>query len=174
MRASGRLGPDELALPVGAFAVGDQVLLRRNDRRLGVANGDRGVVTALDQARGGLVVDLGRRRVVLDRPYLDGAQPSLMHGYAITGHSAQGLTCDRAFVLVTSEASREWCYTALSRGRQGNRIYAVMPEHERDEFAPSESRRRDGRDVVTDAFARSDAQTLASELGRERDRGIGR
>ena len=48
-----------------------------------------------------------------------------MHGYAITGHSAQGLTCDRAFVLVTSEASREWCYTALSRGREANRIYAV-------------------------------------------------
>ena len=83
-----------------------------------------------------------------------------MHGYAITGHSAQGLTCDRAFVLVTSEASREWCYTALSRGRQANRIYAVAREpEERDEFAPSERRRRDGRDVLADAFGRSAAQT---------------
>ncbi len=169
MKASGRLGSDELVLPGGAFAVGDQVLLRRNDRRLGVANGERGVVVALDQARGGLVVDVGSRRVALDREYLDRGGPALMHGYAITGHSAQGLTCDRAFVLVTSEASREWCYTALSRGRQANRIYAVVPERERDEFAPSESRRRDGRDVLADAFARSDAQTLASE----RDRGIG-
>ena len=113
------------------------------------------------------------RRVVLDCAYLERTSqrvgPSLVHGYAITGHSAQGQTCDRAFVLVTSEASREWCYTALSRGRQANRIYAVVPEHERDEFAPSERRRREGRDVLADAFARSDAQTLASEVGRRRD-----
>jgi ATP-dependent exoDNAse (exonuclease V) alpha subunit len=168
MRATGQLGSDELVLPGGAFAVGDHVLLRRNDRRLGVANGERGVVVALDEARGGFLVDVGSRRVSLDREYLDRSGPGLMHGYAITGHSAQGLTCDRAFVLVTSEASREWCYTALSRGRQANRIYAVAPERERDEFAPSETR-RDGWDVLAEAFTRSDAQTLASE----RDRGIG-
>jgi conjugative relaxase-like TrwC/TraI family protein len=166
MRSSGHLGGDELVLPGGAFALGDRVLLRRNDRRLGVANGDRGVVVALDRERGGLALDVGGRRVALDQAYLESDAPSLTHGYAITGHSAQGLTCDRAFVLVTSEASREWCYTALSRGRQANRIYAVVPEHERDEFAPSERRRRDGRDVLADAFARSDAQVLASELER--------
>ena len=129
MRASGRLGPAELELPGGAFAVGDRVRLRRNDRRLGVANGERATVVAVDVERGAMALDVDGRRVALDRAYLgltsDRAGASLVHGYAITGHSAQGLTCDRAFVLVTSEASREWCYTALSRGRQENRIYAM-------------------------------------------------
>jgi conjugative relaxase-like TrwC/TraI family protein len=173
MRAAGRLGTDELALPGGAFGVGDLVLLRRNDRRLGVANGDRAEIVAVDPEGAGVVLDVRGRRFALDRAYLERASqrvgPSLVHGYAITGHSAQGQTCDQAFVLVTSEASREWCYTALSRGRLANRIYAVVPEHERDEFAPSEHRRREGRDVLADAFARSDAQTLASEVGRRRD-----
>jgi hypothetical protein len=102
--------------------------------------------------------------VRLDADYLDrggrhGA--ALAHGYAITGHSAQGLTCDRTFVLVTSEASREWCYTALSRGRHGNRLYAVACEpDDRAEFAPSDV----GRDPVAAAFGRRSAQTLASDL----------
>jgi ATP-dependent exoDNAse (exonuclease V) alpha subunit len=174
MQASGCLGPDELRLPGGSFAAGDLVLLRRNDRRLGVANGDRAVIIAVDPEGAGVVLDVRGRKVALDRAYLERTSvrsgPSLMHGYAITGHSAQGLTCDRAFVLVTSEASREWCYTALSRGRRANRIYAVVQEHERDEFAPSERRRREGRDVLADAFARSDAQVLASESGRRRAR----
>jgi ATP-dependent exoDNAse (exonuclease V) alpha subunit len=171
MRASGRLGPAELELPSGAFAVGDRVRLRRNDRRLGVANGERAMVVAVDVENGTLALDVGGRRVALDRAYLeltsDRAGASIVHGYAITGHSAQGMTCDRAFVLVTSEASREWCYTALSRGRQSNRIYAVAPEDERLEYAPTRGRRRD---VLADAFSRSDAQTLASDrsmdLGR--------
>jgi ATP-dependent exoDNAse (exonuclease V) alpha subunit len=176
VRASGGLGDDELALPGGPFSVGDRVLLRRNDSRLSVANGDRATVAAIDVAAGAVTVDIRRRRVALDRGYLEPrerAGPSLVHGYAITGHSAQGLTCDQAFVLVTSEASREWCYTALSRGRQANRIYAVAREpEERAEFAPSRRRRRDGRDVLADAFSRSSAQTLASEWSRD-DRDIG-
>jgi ATP-dependent exoDNAse (exonuclease V) alpha subunit len=158
----------ELALPGGAVAVGDRVRLRRNDRRLGVANGDRATVVGIDVERGAIALDVSGRRVVLDRDYLgrssERAGASLVHGYAITGHSAQGLTCDRAFVLVTSEASREWCYTALSRGRQENRIYAVAPEDERLEYAPTRGRRRD---VLADAFDRSDAQTLASDRGMD-------
>jgi ATP-dependent exoDNAse (exonuclease V) alpha subunit len=166
MRSSGRLGASELILPGGTFAVGDRVLLRRNDRRLGIANGERATVVVVDIDRETMAVEVAGRRVVLDRPYLERtserAGASLVHGYAITGHSAQGLTCECAFVLVTSEASREWCYTALSRGRQANRIYAVAPEDERLEYAPTRGRRRD---VLADAFGRSSAQTLASDRG---------
>jgi ATP-dependent exoDNAse (exonuclease V) alpha subunit len=171
MRSSGCLGADELTLPGGAFSVGDRVLLRRNDRRVGVANGDRATVVAIDAERETVGLDVRGRHVTLDRGYLEQTSgrtgPSLTLGYAITGHSAQGLTCDRAFVLITSEASREWCYTALSRGRHANRLYAVVAEpDERLEYAPTQGRGR-GRNVLTDAFGRSAAQTLASEVGRD-------
>lgn len=167
MHATGALCADEIHLPGGSFARGDRVLLRRNDRRLGVINGDRGEIATVDSGSRTVDVELGGRRVRLDRGYLDRTSertgPSLAHGYAITGHSAQGLTCDEAFVLVTSEASREWCYTALSRGRHANRLYAVAPEtSERDEYAPS-SERRDGRDALVEALGRSTAKTLATD-----------
>ena len=52
MRAAGALGAEELTVAGAAFAVGDRVVLRRNDRALGVVNGDRGAVVAVDPARG--------------------------------------------------------------------------------------------------------------------------
>jgi ATP-dependent exoDNAse (exonuclease V) alpha subunit len=170
MRTEGHLGPTELELPGGRFAVGDRVSLRRNDSRIGVANGDRGVVADVDPRARTLAVDIGARRVRLDAAYVERISqrtgPSLAHGYAITGHSAQGLTCDRAFVLVTNEASREWCYTALSRGRISNQLYAVAREpSERDEYAPTSARLADPREVLAAALTRSDAQTLATDAG---------
>src|SRR5918992_1612519 len=111
MRASGALGEAELRLDAGAFAVGDRAVLRRNDRLLGVANGDRGTVTAVDPAARTLDIDLAGRTVRLDAGYLDSAArhgPAIQHAYAITGHVAQGLTFRETFVLATDRISREW------------------------------------------------------------------
>ena len=168
MRASGALGDTELVLDGRAFAIGDRVQLRRNDRRLGVANGDRGTVTARRPgARHGsrwpwpAAACASTRTTSSARPR---GGPPLAHGYAITGHSAQGLTCDETFVLVSGEASREWVYTALSRGRTANRLYAIAPEpDERDEIAPAGERAPTAREALRAAVGRSSAQTLASE-----------
>lgn len=51
LRSQGRLGADELTAGTRAFAVGDRVLARRNDRRLGVINGDAGRVPAIAARR---------------------------------------------------------------------------------------------------------------------------
>jgi ATP-dependent exoDNAse (exonuclease V) alpha subunit len=190
MRDAGSLGGEELRLGGGAFARGDHVVLRSNDKRLGVTNGDRGTVVAINATDRSVAVAVGGRHVRLDADYLDRrgrrSGPSLQHGYAITGHSAQGLTCDEAFVMVTSEASREWSYTALSRGRQANRIYAMAPEaSDRAEYAPGSERRRDARAALLEALERPAGKNLASDedeqwtrrdsvLRRARDRGVGR
>ena len=57
----------------------------------------------------------------------------LTHVYAITGHKAQGLTCDEAFILGSDVMYREWGYTALSRGRASNRLYLVATDPVADE-----------------------------------------
>lgn len=44
--AAGRLGAERVQLAGGEFAVGDLVVLKLNDRRLGVENGNRGRVVA--------------------------------------------------------------------------------------------------------------------------------
>jgi ATP-dependent exoDNAse (exonuclease V) alpha subunit len=112
LRADGLLGNAEVELFGGRFAVGDQVVLKLNNRRLDVRNGERGTITAIYPQRGTLDVRFADRTVRLPRDYLDGrtrrGAPPLLHGYAITAYVAQGLTCAQAFVLARDDASREW------------------------------------------------------------------
>ncbi len=120
----GRLGAEELHAAGRAYAAGDQVLARRNDRQLGVINGARGVVSSVDLEQRRVDVDFDRAGPVsLDARYLDDGQ--LDYGYAMTAHAAQGLTVDKTFVLGTDDLYQEWGYTALTRHKQEARFYAV-------------------------------------------------
>jgi ATP-dependent exoDNAse (exonuclease V) alpha subunit len=115
------------------WAIGDRLLCRRNDYRLDVRNGTRGLVTGLDEREGALTVwtDDGRE-VRLPADYLRHAE----HGYAMTGHVSQGTTVDRAYLLATPErGGREWAYVAGSRQRIDLEVYAVHHEPERLEEA---------------------------------------
>src|SRR5262249_14263390 len=148
------------------FATGDRVVLRRNDRDLQIVNGDRGTIVYVDVAARALTVQLGARRVTLRPDYLERpdrhGRASLQHGYAITGHLAQGLTCRRTFVLATDQLSREWGYVALSRGTDSNRLYVIEGEApERLEYAPGSPRTADPRAALVAGLGRSDAQRLA-------------
>ncbi|MBE2316565.1 relaxase domain-containing protein [Solirubrobacter sp. CPCC 204708] len=166
-----RVGGAELDLAGGAFAVGDRVVVKRNDPRLGVTNGQRGEVVALDAASDALTVACGGRRVELDREFLtsttrDG-EPSLLHGYAMTGHVAQGATVDHCFVLASEGMSREWAYVALSRGRKSNRLYvAAQPDDARAEFAPVSPEPRDPVERLVAALSDSEAPVLAIDSRR--------
>ena len=56
MQAAGRVHGEELTVAGAPFAAGDQVVIRRGDRRLGVVNGDRGTVVAVEPEAGTLHV----------------------------------------------------------------------------------------------------------------------
>jgi conjugative relaxase-like TrwC/TraI family protein len=167
MAAAGRLGPDTLVVGDQEFAVGDRVVALRNDRRLGVRNGTRGTVTAISQHGGALefLADDGRA-VRLPRWYLSATahQPGrrLDHGYAITGHKAEGMTTERAFVLGSEELYKEWGYTAMSRGRLANRLYLCVGDNPLpDELDWPPQPNRDPVAAVVQALGRSRAKTLA-------------
>ncbi len=115
LRAEGVLDPVEMTVGAKSFSVGDQVMTLRNDRQLGVINGSCGVVERIDETTFELEVRLEDERLVtLPQDYL--AAGHLTHAYAITGHKAQGMTTDRAFVLGDESMYREWGYVAMSRG----------------------------------------------------------
>ncbi len=140
MRCAGHLAEAEIELGGEPISAGEVVVLRLNDSRRGVANGDRGTVRAVGEDS--LSIEIAGRIVHLDSEYLtrvtNHGDPVVAHGYAVTGHVAQGLTTDRAFVLASDELYREWTYTAMSRGRDLNRLYVVdNPTRVRDEIAPT-------------------------------------
>ena len=49
----------------------------------------------------------------------------LTHGYAMTIHKSQGMTCDVALVLGDDTLHKEAGYTSITRGRERNHVYAV-------------------------------------------------
>ena len=120
--SAGRLGPDALEVGGREFRVGDRVLCRRNDERLGVRNGTRATVVDRSTPRRSRCSTDGGAPPPLDERY---AAEHLEHGYALTGHAAQGATVERAFVLLRDQgALREWGYVACTRARTETRLYA--------------------------------------------------
>jgi hypothetical protein len=145
-------------------------VIKRNDRRCGVDNGDRGRVVAVDPARGSLLVRCGDRQAMLDTAYLSSltseGEPTLLHAYAITGHVAQGMTVDRSYVLADEGIDQEWAYVALSRGRESNQLYlTAQPDQARAEFAPAAADTRDPIARLAAHLQNSGGQILAIDSG---------
>jgi hypothetical protein len=191
----GRLGTDRLTVEDRELAVGDRVVCGHNAiRQLGVANGSRGVVTAIDAKARTLTLRLdgSGREVALPRWYLDGRSRDERNrrvdlAYATTGHRAQGLTKWRALVRVTGAEDVNWFNVQLSRAREDTRLYAVvgpephdaageldLPEVERGD-AFSQINRALGKDgsqyLAIDTASTPDPRRLSTrELRAERDR----
>ncbi|MBA3382745.1 MAG: AAA family ATPase [Actinobacteria bacterium] len=132
MDADCRLGKARLTVSGREFASGDRVVCLRNSDVLDVKNGTCATVERVDLNQRTLTVSTDRGpSVELSRRYLETG--NVRHAYALTGHAAQGLTVERAFVLGAGEARlQEWGYVALSRARAQTRLYVTgnPREHE--------------------------------------------
>ncbi|MDD4937285.1 MAG: Ti-type conjugative transfer relaxase TraA, partial [Acidiphilium sp.] len=116
-----------------AFAAGDRLMFRENNRALGVKNGMLGTVERAEEGRLSVRLDSaagpgtaqGQGRVVsvsmADYAAVD-------YGYATTIHKSQGATVDRAFVLASGTMDRHLTYVAMTRHRDGVTLYADRSE----------------------------------------------
>jgi conjugative relaxase-like TrwC/TraI family protein len=193
--ARGRLGPDRIQVEDRQLAVGDRVVCGHNAiAEVGVANGSRGTITALDPQARTLTIRLDGnhgREVTLPRSYLDGRGRQERNrrvdlAYATTGHRAQGLTRGRALVRLTGSEDVNWLYVQLSRARQETRLYAVVgPEPQGGgELDLPDREQPDAQLQLALVLSRAGGQTLAidtpsspdlrrlstTELRAERDR----
>ena len=167
--AAGRLDGPELSVRGLAYQRGDEVMMLRNDARLGVRNGTRGAVEHVDLDHRTMTVPFSTgERATLPPDYLDAGY--LAHAYASTVHKAQGMTCDRAFLLATDDLYQELGYVALSRGRLGNHIVTVGElEHDLESPPHAPTVERDSLDVLRSGLSTSRAQQLAIDLDRAAD-----
>jgi hypothetical protein len=161
MLAAGMLGEESLEFGGLSFATGDRVMTLKNSRRLGVINGSRGTIHRLDAAKAEVTLEMEDGSLVtLPRSYVE--EGYLTHAYAITGHKAQGMTTERAFVLGDETLYREWAYVAMSRGKLANRMYVVVgTDLEREEVGGEVAPVADPMGEVTRALTRSRAKELA-------------
>lgn len=97
------------------MAPGDRVRVNANDQSLGLRNGERYRVAAIDDRN--IILDGPRADIRLNRK----RAVNLQHAYASTVHSAQGLTSGRVLVDANTRSlssNRAVFYVAISRARQ--------------------------------------------------------
>jgi conjugative relaxase-like TrwC/TraI family protein len=129
-------GPTASAARQQRVRVGDLIVSRRNDATIDVRpgaghrggevdqvrNGNRWRVLAVDPATNRIAAErlTDNARAIFDNDYL-GEHVTL--GYAVTVHTAQGVTTDTAHTVLADSATRAMAYVAMSRGRDTNQAY---------------------------------------------------
>jgi len=117
------------------IAEGDVIISRRNDAGIAVhdatdmkiqadpvRNGQRWSVFAIDPDNDRIAarrLDDGAR-AVFSGGYL---HDHVTHGYAVTVHSAQGVTAETTHAVLAETTSRNLLYVAMTRGRATNHVY---------------------------------------------------
>lgn len=163
-RARGELGALRMELEGEDFHVGDRVLFKRNSKKIGVLNGDRGEVVSMSVHGMTVRLDDGQR-ITIGEEAAELVKPQL--GYASTTHSAQGATVDRAFVMAGgSMQDREATYVQASRARVETRIYAdslTAGGEEFEELSRVMERSR-AKDLATDVLEQNEGASPEMEF----------
>jgi ATP-dependent exoDNAse (exonuclease V) alpha subunit len=110
-----------------SLLVGDEVVTRRNSRRLRTDQGlmvkNRDHWTIINIHRDGSITISGRTGTIsLPAEYVS---RDLELGYAQTSHASQGRTVDVALLLVDTPADSRGVYTPMTRGREANHAYVI-------------------------------------------------
>jgi hypothetical protein len=98
------------------FSVGDRIQFTAPEKSLGIANRDLGVIESI-AADGRVSVRMdGNRQIEFNAAH----QPHFDHGYAVTSHSAQGLTTERVLVHADTTVhpdllNSRFAYVSISR-----------------------------------------------------------
>lgn len=112
------------------FATGDRIQFTSPNRELGVANRDLGTVTEIKDNQMTMRMDGKKERTITFDP---SAFRQFDHGYAVTSHSAQGLTAGRVLAHFDTGSSpslinTRLAYVAISRASDDVRVYTNNAE----------------------------------------------
>lgn len=112
----------ELHVEKGTFRTGDRVMLANNIWKLGLANGDTGIIS--DIIHGNIVVQFDNGKV--ERFQRNDFVKSFLLAYACTVHKSQGTEYRGVVVLFTNEhvhmGERNIIYTAVTRAKTRLRL----------------------------------------------------
>lgn len=164
-----RIGRDEPIVAVAhgeKIGIGDVIITRRNDPAVTVfdhprasepaamvRNGNRWRVAAIDNENyriAAVRLDDGAGAVFTG----DYLREHINLGYAVTVHSAQGVTADTSHAVLGENTTRNLLYVAMTRGRHTNTAHLYQRATEAHEYGRQETdgtpvaERRDGREAA--------------------------
>lgn len=97
------------------FAVGDIVLMLKNDYKIGVKNGQLWKLSGIRQGESGTEFELSKGK---EKKLISLDQYRFMdHGYAVTVHKSQGVTFNTVYAYIMELYDRNSLYVATSRAR---------------------------------------------------------
>ena len=156
-------------------SVGDRVVFKqagRDENHLKLVNSTRGTVARINGDRLEVRLDDGTTRHP-EPAYVEGGHVRL--GYAMTGHSVQGATSDRAVLCgAPDQMFKEWLYVGVTRPRGYARIFYTPLDRfndGREDHGPIKPPPdRDARKVAIETARESRGEDLAID---DLDRGLG-
>ena len=110
------------------IAPGDRIQFTRATKDLGVSNRDHATVEKIDTNQITVTIGDKEKRTQRTLSFDPSQQRHFDHGYAVTSHSAQGLTVERVLVNVDTDGPRSLinqrlAYVSISRASDEARIY---------------------------------------------------
>jgi len=109
-------------------AIGDRLRILKNNKQLGISNGDLATVSDINISDAGdtvltVAMDNGKQVEINT-----GEFNNIMHGYYITAHASQGATVKEAYIYSSSFNSKEMAYVQGSRHEEHSEIFASEQE----------------------------------------------
>ncbi len=137
------------------FAEQDRLYFLKNDRDLGVKNGTLGTIERIQGNM--LVVRLDKTDLSSEKArtitFSTDRYHDLDHGYAATIHKAQGVTVDRAYILVSQYMDGHATYVGLSRHRESADVFYSREEFTNERALANTLSRERSKDVTLDYSA---------------------
>jgi len=126
------------------IALGDRILMRSNDRRKEVWNGDLGTVVALDKK--GLQLKLDRGQTITLPP----TYQNIEYGYALTVHKSQGVTVNNSILYVNGKWDAHLSYVAWTRHRQSCQAFVARESYKNFDMLATKLNQSNTKDSVLD------------------------
>jgi hypothetical protein len=124
------------------FGMGDRVQFMRTDKKLGLSNGEFGVLVEASKDRFKIQKDTGQH-VAFDPSHYEG----LRLGYASTIYKGQGKTVEEAYVLHSPLMTQNLSYVALTRQVKEVHLYVSREEAKAQEDLVAQMSKSDARVV---------------------------
>ncbi|HHT9706120.1 Ti-type conjugative transfer relaxase TraA [Legionella pneumophila serogroup 8] len=127
------------------ISTGERLLLRENNKVLGVRNGDTATVKEINAQQMKIQLDSGEL-LIIPKEY-----KALDYAYALTVHKSQGMTAKKVRVLIDSKYwDRNLSFVAMTRHKEQLNIYADKENHPTEQALKQTLSRSSTKDNVID------------------------